>query len=192
MLRGKLSMPSPAMAVALVALFIAIGGSGYAATGLADHSAATAAKTKSKKVAGPRGPAGPVGRAGPVGPAGPRGQAGPAGPTGGTGPAGTALGYARVDADGTLNGSLPSKGVTSANISHVGTGKYCFSGLGFTPASVMATLSWSAPQWSASAFVLLPGDAPALTNSCSAGWQAFVGTGDGTTARDEPFYVVFT
>ncbi len=78
----KRSLPSPAMVIACVALFVALGGTGYAATHLrsAKHQA-TASKVK-------RGPRGKRGPAGPVGPAGPQGERGPAGPQGQRGPAG--------------------------------------------------------------------------------------------------------
>jgi len=71
-------LPTPAMVVACVALFVAMGGTGYAATQLTTgQSEATASKKgKSKGKRGPRGPQGPAG------PTGPQGPAGPTGPTG--------------------------------------------------------------------------------------------------------------
>jgi hypothetical protein len=100
---------SPAMVVALVALFLAVSGGAYAAITLPAHSvgttqlkngAVTAAKVKSGTLlakdfkagqlpAGARGPQGPAGVQGAQGPAGARGPQGPAGPS--TGPAGGAL-----------------------------------------------------------------------------------------------------
>jgi Collagen triple helix repeat (20 copies) len=74
------------MVVAIVALFVALGGTGYAATTLVSPGA-TAAKAKSKRgKTGPRGRTGKTGRAGPQGPQGP---AGPRGTTGSRGPTGT-------------------------------------------------------------------------------------------------------
>jgi Collagen triple helix repeat (20 copies) len=80
---------------------------------------------------GKTGPAGPVGSAGSAGPAGPAGAAGTQGPTGPAGPQGpvgpkgengTAVAYAHVHADGTLD-TAHSKNVTAANL--VSTGIFC-------------------------------------------------------------------
>jgi len=80
----KRSIPSPAMVIACVALFVAMGGTGYAATQLtAGQEGATV--SKKGKAKGKRGPAGP---AGPKGEQGPKGPQGPQGPKGDTGPAG--------------------------------------------------------------------------------------------------------
>lgn len=84
--------PSPALAVALLALFMALGGTGYAATQSQPEnvSAKAAKKKKKKKVArGPAGPRGPVGSTGPAGALGPTGPAGPKGPAGPAGPGST-------------------------------------------------------------------------------------------------------
>jgi Collagen triple helix repeat (20 copies) len=107
----KLQRPSPALVVSLVALSVALGGTGYAAVVLPANSvgakqikrnAVTAAKVKNSSLLAsdfrpgqlPAGPAGPSGATGPRGPDGPRGLEGPRGPegprgdTGATGPKG--------------------------------------------------------------------------------------------------------
>jgi len=91
--------PSPALVVALVALFVALGGVSYAATALPRNSvgplqiranAVSSAKVQNHSLRaadfkadqlpkGARGPAGPAGAAGPAGPAGPAGAAGVSG-----------------------------------------------------------------------------------------------------------------
>ena len=77
----KRSIPSPAFVIACVALFVAMGGTGYAATQFAaGQEGATASKAKAKR--------GPRGKAGPAGPAGAKGATGSQGPKGDTGPAG--------------------------------------------------------------------------------------------------------
>jgi hypothetical protein len=69
----KRSYPSPALVIACLALFVAMGGTGYAATQFsAGHDLATASKAKR----GPRGPRGPQGAAGPQGIPGTPGKAG--------------------------------------------------------------------------------------------------------------------
>jgi hypothetical protein len=114
--------PSPAMVVALVALFIALGGSSYAAITLSNNSVKSkhiaagqvkradmaASAVNSGKVAdfsllakdfqAGQLPAGPKGDTGPPGPQGPQGQQGA---TGGTGPAATGI-VARVRSTGSV------------------------------------------------------------------------------------------
>jgi hypothetical protein len=77
----KFCAPSPALVIAMLALFVALGGTGYAASqaGGGDH-ATTAKKTKVK-----RGPRGPRGLRGPQGPQGKDGTQGPAGKNGANG-----------------------------------------------------------------------------------------------------------
>lgn len=77
--------PSPAMVLALLALFVALGGTGYAA------SSARSAHKHHRALRGRRGPPGPRGLQGPpghIGPTGPRGARGAAGAKGTTGPQG--------------------------------------------------------------------------------------------------------
>src|SRR5687767_8878156 len=124
--------PSPAMVVALIALAVSLGGTGYAASTLARNSvganqikrnAVRSAEIKNRsvrladlhrgaRIAGPQGPAGPQGVPGAPGPAGP---AGAQGATGETGPPGSALAYAYVYTSGDVDESR-SKGVTDDNV----------------------------------------------------------------------------
>lgn len=99
--------PSPAMVVALVALFVALGGGAYAALKLPKNSVGAAqlkksavtpaklspaAKTALSKP-GPKGPTGVRGPEGPRGDSGPKGDAGPKGDTGAVGPGATILNW---------------------------------------------------------------------------------------------------
>ena len=81
--------PSPATALALIALFVALAGTGYAATagisGSRQHHHRRPTKLRHR---GPRGQRGRRGPQGPIGPRGPRGLAGATGPTGVPGPQG--------------------------------------------------------------------------------------------------------
>jgi hypothetical protein len=85
--------PSPAIVVACIALFVALGGTGYAAlrlpanivgTAQIKNSAVNSLKVKNGSLLRADFKAGQV----PAGPAGPAGAAGPAGPAGAAGPAG--------------------------------------------------------------------------------------------------------
>jgi Collagen triple helix repeat (20 copies) len=114
----KRSLPSPAMVVACIALFAAMGGTGYAATQIVEDQGATASKKGKKR--GPRGKRGPAGPQGPIGPTGPTGKTGA---TGVQGPPGLA-GLVRVASESATN-SLNPKSATAtcpAGKKVVGTG----------------------------------------------------------------------
>jgi hypothetical protein len=95
-MRHLVRRPSAGMLVGLTALFVALGGTGYAAMVLPVHSVGTRQLKRNAVISSkvrdfsllrrdfkrgqlPRGPQGP---AGPRGPAGPQGATGPAGPSG--------------------------------------------------------------------------------------------------------------
>lgn len=128
--------PSPALVVACIALLVALGGTGYAATQLAPRNSVGTLQVINRSLKaidfkrgqlprgarGPQGFAGPAGPAGSAGPAGPAGATGPAGPAGATGPAGPAANvrWAAVRADGGIAAS--SGGITLA--AKPGPGQY--------------------------------------------------------------------
>jgi hypothetical protein len=113
--------PSPAMVVALTALFFAVSGVGYAATNLSNGNDGTKAKASKKKSKSKSKP-------GPAGPAGPQGAAGSNGAAGSPG----AITFSgRVNALNTANGTTSfgaSTGITSSG-----------------PEATMLTLSPAAP-----------------------------------------------
>ena len=191
--------------VSVVALFVALGGTGYAAvqvtgddvrngslTGadirdgslraadLAPGVAAAGIKTADQRGArglrGPKGLRGFRGRPGPAGPTGATGAAGAAGPPG------TAAGYAHVHGDGTVD-LAHSKNITGGNVV-VQNSTYCFRGLGFPFGSITATsdLADGGTNATASAAIGAPGDCGSV-----AGTQAAVALSGGGHA----FYVVF-
>lgn len=146
------------MVVAMIALFVALTGTTVAATSVLitgkqiKNGSITGLDVKNKSLTARdirgrlRGPAGPRGLAGAAGATGAQGAQGAQGLQG---PAGTAVAYARVQADGSLQpdiAGLPSqvKGLQTTDIvkgeAAAATGTYCFGDLGFVPASAVATL----------------------------------------------------
>jgi hypothetical protein len=110
---SKRSLPSPAMVVACMALFVGLGGTGYAATQLhagGHHQAALSSAKKHKRHRGPTGavgPQGPQGVPGAPGAVGPAGAGGPAGADGARGQQGIAGGEATAqDAFDEINNAL--------------------------------------------------------------------------------------
>src|SRR5207253_9259792 len=86
---------------------------------------------------GAEGAPGPTGKEGPAGKEGPKGEKGPEGEEG---PPGSALAYAHVNANGTLDTTNTSGNIEGANVKHTVTGVYEFTGLPFAVHSVDATL----------------------------------------------------
>ena len=179
--------------IAMLALFLALGGTTYAAS-----SALIGANT----VASPQVVNGSLkakdlsakarkalkGNRGLRGLRGAKGATGPQGPTGTQGVAGSALAYALVNADGTIV-AAHSKNITQANVIKPTstTGGYCIEGLSFTPHSVQATIRYPGPGQIVAG---LPPDVGAI---CSSNVQVRVLTWNaaGTAAADAPFFVVF-
>ncbi len=155
--RFRLRRPSASMTVAFVALMVALGGSSYAALKLPKNSvgskqirknavtsskikknAVTSGKVKNGSLLGVDFKAGQL----PAGPKGDKGDKGATGAPGAPGAPGTALAYAAIDATAVPTADpARSKVITSANLSDLGTGGTCISGLPFTPKNVVATLS---------------------------------------------------
>ena len=109
--------------------------------------------------------------------------------TGGSGAPGSALGYARVLADGTLV-TGDSKNVTQANVSKGNSGETCFANLGFTAHSTVATIDGTEPPGFIRVFVPRSGAGFAL---CPPGGQVevFTNDADGTTIAGRAFFIVF-
>jgi hypothetical protein len=125
--------PSPALVVAMIALFVGLSGAGYAAFTLPKNSV-TSINVKDFSLLAkdfkpgqiPAGPAGPAGAAGPAGPPGPAGAQGPAG-AGGTANVKWAVfrkdGGIAVQSGGITLASKPSAGQYLVNFGSAINGK---------------------------------------------------------------------
>jgi hypothetical protein len=137
----RLVRQSPAMIVAMLALFVALTGTAVATSSALIGSAQiknnsiTGLDVKNRSLrpidfrGSVRGPRGLRGLTGATGAPGAAGAAGAAGAKGDTGEAGTAVAYALVTAAGTVELNAPVKGITNAMITNPAIGVYCFRGL---------------------------------------------------------------
>jgi hypothetical protein len=150
------------------------------------------AKSERKVSWSTTGPAGKNGLNGANGATGKNGTNGTNGTAGAPGAPGTALGYAKLSPAGTVEPG--AKGVTSANVTKVGTAGYCFGGMAFTPAIAAANVAFVGSDVDAFAQVELASADPnfATDTGCPAGSTAMVFTAEGATAKPEPFYVLFS
>jgi hypothetical protein len=158
MLRLCRTRLSSAHVISLIALFVALGGTGYAAISMPKNSvgskqirtgAVRSSDVRDGALLAQDFRAGqlPVGAQGAQGPQGPQGEQGVQGLQGEQGVPGTADAYARVQPNGTLTptngpgGSGPdmSEGIEASMINHNATGQYCFN-LDFVPRSAVVTL----------------------------------------------------
>ena len=197
--------------VASLALFVALGGGAYAATtgsfvssggvisGCVKHNGALLVVKSGRRCPrhtvalpfaqrGPRGPRGSTGAKGPrgaTGAAGAAGKTGAAGKNGENGAPGTALGYGRVFFNGTEAGVFNAKNVTSANVTRVSEGVYCFHGLPFTISNIQATLGFTGGD-------AIAAQAPGTEGACKEpGNQAEVLVTEERKPADAGFMVLF-
>jgi hypothetical protein len=205
MSRFRPHRPSASMVVALLALFVAVGGTGYAALSLPKNSvgskqirknAVIASKVKKDAITSTKIkdgsllvgdfkagqlPQGPQGLQGLQGPQGVQGQ------TGATGP-GQAVAYARIDNTGNVL-EANSKNIADANVVLEPTSIYCFKNLPFQFSTLQATIDNSTPNSAGDeiAQVTLGG------SDCTAtGVQAEVGTYSAASGPEvNQFFVVF-
>ena len=178
--------------IALLALFVALGGTGYAAVKLPKNSvggtqlkknAVSSAKVKDGSLlkddfkAGQL-PAGATGPQGPKGADGKNGTNGTNGTNGADGADGEADAFARVQADGTLEagsgtGSGPAqfKGLDPTDIQKAGTGIYCFGDLDFPIASAVVAMDNAGAAATTTQVASVAIQRGANLGSCDAGHQ---------------------
>lgn len=140
---------TPSLVISVLALFVALGGTGYAISKLPKNSVGTkqiknnavvSAKVKDKSLLAKDFKPGQI----------PAGATGATGATGDTGAAGSALAFAYVEGQSSPPSVEPakSKGITTAMVSSPATGIYCFelSSLGdVKSANVTAEPSYGSP-----------------------------------------------
>jgi hypothetical protein len=155
--------------VGYLALFLALGGTSFAAAALINGSQIkphTIPKNRltNSAIASLKGSRGPQG---PAGPAGPSGPAGPTGPAGAPGPAGVS-GYQRVSVPGV---AVPTGGADVSVLAECPAGKQAFSGSYFTTGST------------GGAKIRTESSAYSIADDGNFGWTVTVandGAGDGT------------
>jgi hypothetical protein len=137
-------LPSPSMAVALLALLVALGGTSYAAINLPRNSvgsrelkpnAITGAKVKDRSLFANDFASGQL-------PRGPQGPAGPAGPAGAQGPQGPGAGANILFARVTANGSLLPDGRGAVSAGKI-DGNPAFNNYGVTFDRDISNCAWS-------------------------------------------------
>jgi hypothetical protein len=112
-----------------------------------------------------------------------QGQLGVKGDRGEQGSAGTALYFARINADGTVD-PTQSKGISDANVTRVGSGRYCISGLNPAPANAVGNIEGIA----ADARILVT--QIGASGTCPAGTQVSLRTQSLTINTDGGFYLL--
>jgi hypothetical protein len=186
-------------AIAMLALFLALGGTTYAAsTGLIGKNTVASpqvvngslqTKDLSHKaraaLKGNRGPRGLTGAQGAPGAPGLKGD------TGSPGTPGTAVAYAHIFANGSVD-TANSKNVATVNINHPVAGVYCFSSLSFRVHSVVVSPDAYGPADGILVNPTFHGNPP--FSGCPAGVTGRVRTttvAAPTTPSDHPFYIWF-
>jgi hypothetical protein len=191
------------MLVALLALFVALGGSSYAALKLPKNSvgpnqlrknAVTSSKVKAGSLlandlkgsarSALRGPEGPRGATGPAG------AAGTSGAPGAPGAPGSALAYAHVSDTGTVD-AANSKNIVQANVTHPQAGVYCFDDLSFTPHSIHAIIGGSLGTGSGPVVPTIIANIPSFSICTSEAEVGMVDPSTGGFSRNAAFWVIF-
>jgi hypothetical protein len=167
---------SPAMAVSLAALVVAMGGTAGATGVIGGKDQPTAHAAKKKK-----GKRGPRGFRGPQGPQGPQGAPGANGVNGAPG---AALAYAHVPSSGGVDGA-DSRNLAGGNITHPTTGIYCVVGVNPAPHNAIVTIGFDGDA--VFAFASRPG----TSTDCPGGSQFQILLTDSKLARaDADFELV--
>jgi hypothetical protein len=186
--------------IALLALFLALGGTTYAAsTALIGRNTVASpqvvngslktldlSKSARKALKGNRGLRGLRGLQGA------KGATGAQGVQGATGAAGSAVAYARVNADGTLDAAR-SKGITAAMVTLQSTSAYCFHDLPFTVNNTVATVQYDGGVGTSDEMVQVAQAGAGYTADCSGIPNTVVEVAGYTGGNygPVPFFIIF-
>jgi hypothetical protein len=187
--------PSPALVISVVALFVSLGGTGYAAIKITGKNvkdgSLTGKDVKNSSLRTADFKRGDL-PAGPRGPQGQRGATGGQGPKGAAGVAGSARAYAHilVNSGGATVDPSRSKGITQANVTRIDTGALCVHGLPFTPRNGAGAADANQVQL----VVVSIGFAPdaGVIGACGSSAQAVIAistTGNSPAGADHAIYV---
>jgi hypothetical protein len=182
--------PSASLVVSVVALVVAMTGTGYAAIKLPAHSigakqlkksSITSLAVKDHSLLRKDFKANQL----------PKGATGPQGPKGDSGAPGSAVAYAHINQDGSLD-AAHSKNVTGAHIG-ITSASYCMTVT--VPVNVgVASVDSGGSGLQGDASVVLAGQDPGghIPVVCASGGNALVATENGTgTVQGAPFFIVF-
>jgi hypothetical protein len=192
--------PSPALIIAVIALFISLGGTGYAALKLPKNSVGSrelkkgavtptkVARATIRKFRSQRGPAGPKGDKGDPGS---RGAIGAPGEKGATGEPGSAVAYAHVASDGTVS---DAQNIAASSRNGM-IGPYCMT-TSVPVKNVVATVQYQGASPGATInFSLDANYISTLTGAgvCPAGTNVAgsIHNANGTSAEAGSFYIAF-
>ena len=183
-LRRHLSYANVAATLALV---FAMSGGALAASHYIITKTSQIKPSVLKKLKGNAGRTGPTGSQGTAGKAGALGATGKEGAPGKEGPAGSAVAYARIEANGTLD-TAHSKNIAAAE--STGAGLYCV-----TPSVAVHNVVVSEPHVGgdngAYAQASIPANGDPAGGGCSSPVWVATWKAGGTTLESHPFYLVF-
>jgi collagen triple helix repeat protein len=205
--------PSPSMIVAVIALFVALGGTGYAAltlpkdsigskqlkdnavdsSNVENHSLLSKDFQSGQLPDGPQGAQGPQGEQGPQGAQGIQGERGEKGDRGLPGANGSARAYGVIASNGTVVASK-SKGITAEKLS--GFGSYCVkptAATGIDPTTVQPLVSADFSDGTGAIHIVQGVNGiQTYQTGCPGGWQFVTdaSVSGGFSRADIAFYIL--
>jgi hypothetical protein len=161
-MKKRFGAPSPALVVAMAALFVALGGTSYAAVTLANNSVGTA-QLKNGAVTAQK-----INKSAWVSP----------------------VTYAHVARDGTVD-AKQSSGITGSMVHLRNDSAFCFSKLPFKPKSGVVSIDFGGADNGNTELAQIEIKSSGTATDCNAGEHVEVATSLGSgTYSPEPFYVV--
>jgi hypothetical protein len=119
------------------------------------------------------------------------GATGPAGPKGDTGAAGTAVAYAVINADGSLNVAKSSANLTAAMVANDSSSASCWRNLPFTVKSAIAVATYDGGVGTSDEMVQVAQAGAGFTSDCPAGTVVEVAGYSGGNYARVPYVIWF-